>query len=1228
VTTHWHTPDNLARLLDDQRRRWARGERVFIEDYAKESPDVFGDPDALLDLLYHEMVVREEFGEAPALEEYVQRFPQLAGPIRDQFEVHRAVNSGLWLGASGAAEAGPVLPGYEVVRELGRGGMGVVYLAWQTGLARLVALKMILASEYSRPRDLARFRSEAEAVARLEHPNLVKIHEVGEHQGRPYFSMEYLDGGSLSDRLRGTPWAPRRAAELAETLARAAHAAHDRGVVHRDLTPSNVLFTAAGQPRIVDFGLAKLVVGGAGHTASGDILGTPSYMAPEQAGGRSKEVGRAADVYALGAILYELLTGRPPFKAETPLDTLLQAVHDEPVAPRRLQSRVPRDLETICLKCLSKEPARRYACAAALADDLRRYLDGAPVHARPVGAAGRAARWARRRPGLSALLAISAAGFALAFAAVTWEGRLARLAQGRAERAQTAEKIERIVAQEARRREAEQRRSYQRLAAGLVRDRALRHCEEGDVGSGLLWLAQSLQLAPDDDLDLQRAIRTNLAGWEGQVHPLLNLLDGADHLMSAVWCPDGRHVLTAGADRTARLWDAATGQLRGRPLRHPRGVLTAAFSPGGATFLTVAGAEIRLWKSGNGEPALKQPLDLGQGSQYLAHAFSPDGRRLWAAARRGPMTWLRSWDVSTGEPAGADFEIGRGVTRVTFSPDGRVFVASGESREVPIRLLETDTGKSIRDLVEHSHFGVVVAFARDGRSFVTGSYDHTCRVWDSATGLSLKGPFRHSGEVRAVAFSPNGRTILAGGNDGLAQVWDVARENSRGAPMRHLDAVGQVSFSPDGRFALTVSRNQVRLWDAATGDPLGAPLPHQKEVLCASFKPDASAVLTRSRDNLIRIWQTAPARSGGRRLEHNGWVTSLAIRPPAGESFLTGLGAREGKVLTWAWSWATVSDRKPEVTLDRLGPVLSLAYRPDGRGFAAGTRDRRVWLWDVEAQRPYRGDPLELDGRVLALAFSPDGQTLVTATDRRLAEFWDVASGRKQPELLPLHHEGAIYALAYSPDGRSIVTGSEDMTAQLWDAATHRSLGVPLVHQGTVYAVAFRPPDGRVVLTGSDDSTARLWDTATGRPLGPPLPHPARVLAVAFSPDGRTFATGCGDGIARLWDTGTGDPIGRPLLHRGPVRAVAFVPGPRDSRGDGHGPCWTLVTGSEDKTARIWDVPGPQSGSPEQIVQTLQAAHGMALDAQGVAESLAPGAWRLLQRRCASCGIRSDTGVD
>jgi serine/threonine protein kinase len=317
------------------------------------------------------------------------------------------------------------LPGYEVLDELGRGGMAVVYKARQRGLNRLVALKMVLAGAHASAEELARFHTEAEAVARLQHPNIVQIYEVGTHDYGPYFSLELMDGGSLDARLAGAPQPALPAARLVETLARAVHYAHQHGIVHRDLKPANVLLTADGVPKITDFGLAKQLDAGPGQTKAGDVLGTPSYMAPEQAEGQAKAVGALADVYALGALLYELLTGRPPFRGTSPLETLRQVRSDEPVAPSSLQPKVPRDLETICLKCLRKEPDKRYASAEALAEDLRRFLANEPILARPVRFWERGAKWAKRRPTAAALVLVSGLAVLLLVAGLFWH--LARL---------------------------------------------------------------------------------------------------------------------------------------------------------------------------------------------------------------------------------------------------------------------------------------------------------------------------------------------------------------------------------------------------------------------------------------------------------------------------------------------------------------------------------------------------------------------------------------------------------------------------------------------------------------------------------------------------------------------------------------------------------------------------------------------------------------------------------
>jgi serine/threonine-protein kinase len=334
----------------------------------------------------------------------------------------------------------PKVPGYEVEAVLGHGGMGVVFRARHLRLGRLVALKMTLAGSYAGSHERERFRREAEAIAALHHANVVQVYDVGDWAGRPYFTMELIEGGSLAQRLAGTPQPARPAAALLATLAEATHAAHQGGIVHRDLKPANILFTPDGSPKVTDFGLARRLEGGPGLTLSGVPLGTPSYMAPEQARGQSRAVGPAVDVYALGAILYELLTGRPPFRAETQAETVLQVIDQEPVPPARLNAKVPRDLETVCLKCLQKEPHRRYASAAALADDLRRFGEGRPIQARPLGLAARSWCWGRRNPAGAALLATGLALVGLVIGGGFWlEGE-------RAERhAETARQEERAA---------------------------------------------------------------------------------------------------------------------------------------------------------------------------------------------------------------------------------------------------------------------------------------------------------------------------------------------------------------------------------------------------------------------------------------------------------------------------------------------------------------------------------------------------------------------------------------------------------------------------------------------------------------------------------------------------------------------------------------------------------------------------------------------------------------
>ncbi len=414
--------NRLEPILDRQSRAWLAGGRPTVEELLHGSARA-EDPEALLDLIYNEIVVREELGEAAAPEEYLRRFPQLSEDLKLHFDIHRAIGEAElvetpWRGGNDqtlpefkALPTLPELPDYELVQLLGRGGMGIVYKARQRSLRRTVALKMFEPGRIPTPRDVQRFRTEAEAIARLQHPNIVQIFKIGESDGLPFLALELAENGTLAQRLQQLPFSPWAAAALIETLASAIHHAHEQRIVHRDLKPANILFAADGTPKITDFGLAKLLEDVADSprdaTRTGETIGTPRYMAPEQALGRHDLVGPATDTYALGTLLYECLTGQVPFVSSSVVETLQKISADEPVSPRRLQPSIPRDLATICLRCLMKESHRRYPTAAALADDLRRFLDGRPIVARPTPSWERVWKWSRRRPTHAALIAVA-----------------------------------------------------------------------------------------------------------------------------------------------------------------------------------------------------------------------------------------------------------------------------------------------------------------------------------------------------------------------------------------------------------------------------------------------------------------------------------------------------------------------------------------------------------------------------------------------------------------------------------------------------------------------------------------------------------------------------------------------------------------------------------------------------------------------------------------------------
>jgi WD40 repeat protein len=829
-------PDNMtAGLMAEFRRRWEAHDRVRVEDFlSARNESTLGDA-LLLDLLYQEVILREQLGERPGVEEYVQRFPALAEPLRKQFALHQALAGNSLLprstepgaasqesvaseprtipsaeGPPGVTVAGAptsphdvAIPGYRIDQELGRGGMGVVYKAWQFSLDRHVALKVILPSGADAFALRERFRREADAVARLQHPHIIAIHEVGEHEGAAFYCMEFCSGGTLAERLAATPQPPRWAAEVVATLARAMHHAHEKGVVHRDLKPANVLLTGDGTLKVSDFGLARRL-GESGLTASWEILGTPSYMAPEQAWGH-RAVGPAADVYALGAILYDCLTGRPPFKAATAVETIRQVADLEPVPPRRLLPALPRDLETICLKCLNKDSARRYVSAQALAEDLERFLAGRPILARPVGKLERAAKWVRRQPLAAVLIALVVLVALGAFAGLSLAWRRTETARKEALEEAEARRIA-YEAEAVQRHRFAQQLYFSRIA---LADREI-HANK------IAWARHSLALCPEE---LRRwewgFLRGKVAGqaprtfqatdrgvgclafdrqgttlaaacgdgairlWQVPDGKGLRTLRG--HEGSVNWLcfsPDGQRLASGGADGAIVLWDVRSGEPKKRLLGHEQAVSTVAYHPNGlflasATFDIDDPGEVWLWDVASGKEVGRF---RGHQSRITALAYSADGRWLVSSGHDGTVQVLHGRDASPARTfRGHAFP----VSAVAFGPNGLVASCAGrlvaeKPEEGEVLLWQAETGQVRYRLQGHSRRPVALAFSPDGLRLATAGWDRQIKLWEVASGqevLTLEG---HHDGVLALAFSPDGRRLASAGMGAEVILWEAA----------------------------------------------------------------------------------------------------------------------------------------------------------------------------------------------------------------------------------------------------------------------------------------------------------------------------------------------------------------------------------------------------------------------------------------------------------------------
>jgi eukaryotic-like serine/threonine-protein kinase len=990
---------------------------------------------------------------------------------------------------------GVAVPGYEIMRELGRGGMGVVYQARHLKLGRVVALKMILTGGHAGKDELARFLVEGEAIARLQHPNIVQIYEVGECGGLPFFSLEFCPGGSLDAKLAGTPMPPREAAQLVETLARAMQAAHDKGVVHRDLKPANVLLADGGAPKITDFGLAKKLDNASGRTNTGAIMGTPSYMAPEQAEGK-KDVGPAADTYALGAILYECLTGRPPFKAATALDTIMQVAADEPVPPRQLQPTTPRDLETICLKCLQKEPGKRYASAAALADDLRAFQAGEPIRARPVAALERATKWVQRNPAVTALATAVVAALLLGTGVSTVFGFLANANAVEASHKADDEKTARTEAnanalkasrkaddEKAARTEAERQLERAKNFLFTVQLRSVAQIYENNPQEALVLL-EDTNACPKDHRDLAWRF------YEQSCHRGV-LLGHAGPVKSVALSGDGKTLASGSDDMTVKVWDVGTGKVRAT-LGHTAAVASVALSRDGKTLVSGSyDGTINVWDVNAGKV---RATSKGHADVVTSVALSGDGKNIVSG---GADKTVKVWDVGMGQERATLKGHEGAVLSVALSGDGKTIVSGSEDKT--IKVWDVDAAKERATLKNYITPVASVALSGDGKTLVSaGSFASTVKVWDVGKGKvisTLKGYLSGSfSPVNSVALSGDGKTVVSGSYDNTVKVWDVSTGQVRATLKGHAGWVNSVALSTDGKTIVSGSQDKtIKVWALGAGqerailkDPTAA------LVQAVTLSRDGKTLVSGSQDGTIKVWDL-----------DTGKVRHILGHP--GSGLLAFLGDS--------------------------GSVSLVALSGDGKTVVSGSRDNTIKIWDVEAEKVRVA--LKVTGPIMSAALSGDGKTLISTNTELVGEgliqtlnpgaavkVWYVDTGKERANFKC--HADSAASTALSEDGKTLVTGGNlDGTIYLWDVDTGKERGALRGHTSLVSCLAWSA-DGKILVSGSYDNTVKVWHVGADKELATFKGHTGFVVSVALSGDGKTLVSESLDGTIKFWDVGTG----------------------------------------------------------------------------------------------------------
>lgn len=1028
---------------------------------------------------------------------------------------------------------------YELISEIARGGMGVVYRARQLSLNRQVAVKLILAGQLATFESLERFRLEAQSAARLDHPGIVRIYEIGEFETQYFYSMELIGGESLAGCLGEFQLNPkadgstRRSqktciAELMAKVARALDFAHRHGVLHRDLKPSNILIDEEGNPHLTDFGLAKLLgTEDCGLSLSNAVLGTPGYVAPEQASG-SKNVTIAADVYGLGATLYELLAGQPPFTGSSAMATMLQAIQQDAKSIRRINPAVDRDLDTIALRCLEREPQRRYASAGEVADELERYLRNEPIRARSISFWENTRRWCLRNPGSATLIACLLMTFFSGIVSVLWQWN-------RAEQANT-----------------ELAAGVERLRWGSIDDML----EAGQAQRGLAGVAAMLRRDPTN----WKAAMFGMSIMEQRNFPIpfAPEIRHAGELSLARISPDGKTIAIASFDGIVQLRDSKNSEPKSLELKHGSAVTQAEFHPDSQSLaIGTADGKVRIWRVSDGTN-LGSPIECSK--SIGAIRYSKDGQLLLIRTKND----VHIYDAQSHELKCGPFSLPGALVASEFAGEDqggvKLFLANQNGAESGIQVWDIASNK----LSSEIKTGPIIHGCISSDVTVAACINHhKITLWQITTGTKKKEvELPVDRRIMFVKFNQDGTKMLLSGYNDWAQVWatDSCQPVTPQLPNYYL--MNGAIFLGNGDRVLTWGDDSLaQIWNGQTGERIIEPLVHsnrvrfaevghvdQTEVFLTTLSHGKSPSISKVPGSvqLWRVHYTTKPEDRSMGTDSQG-CDGISISPD-------GKWLAVAKTTQEVWVLETATGKTVCGPLKIKGGAWGLTFNQKQNKLISSTSTGQIFIWSIPSGELLH-EPADIRATIQPMELSVDDKRFGTGSVDGFLRVWDLETGKVVSQM---KHGSEINSIAFSPDGRLVASAGEDHLVQVWNSETGERVTTLVGHKNEVMRVRFTP-DGQRIVTASHDRTGRVWEVASGQTVFL-LPHNGEVIDADISPDGSWIATASRDRTAMIWNAKSGKPHVRSLLHEQSVRNVVFSP-------DGQ----SLLT-RDFRGLRLWDV--------------------------------------------------------